>query len=66
MAADPVERPFTIQIYGLRPEAMADAALQAVAAGADIVDINAGCPARKVLRTMAALCCRIRRCWRGS
>lgn len=50
MAADPVERPFTIQIYGSRPEAMADAALQAVAAGADIVDINAGCPARKVLR----------------
>ncbi|HOT01719.1 MAG TPA: tRNA dihydrouridine synthase DusB [Acidobacteriota bacterium] len=50
MAADPVERPFAIQIYGSRPEAMADAALQAVAAGADIVDINAGCPARKVLR----------------
>src|SRR5690606_37435684 len=40
IAADPVERPFAIQIYGSRPEAMADAALQAFAAGADIVDIN--------------------------
>ncbi len=44
------EHPFAIQIYGARPEAMADAARTAVDAGADLVDINVGCPARKVIR----------------
>jgi nifR3 family TIM-barrel protein len=51
MTPDPVERPFAIQLYGARPEAMAAAAEVAVEAGADLVDINAGCPARKVTRS---------------
>src|SRR5512139_2754556 len=51
MTPDPVERPFAIQLYGARPEAMAAAAQVAVEAGADLVDINAGCPARKVTRS---------------
>jgi nifR3 family TIM-barrel protein len=50
MPGDPDERPYAIQIYGSRPEAMAEAARVAAASGADIVDVNAGCPARKVLR----------------
>jgi len=46
------EHPFGIQIYGARPNAMAEAAEMAVASGADLVDINVGCPARKVVRNM--------------
>jgi nifR3 family TIM-barrel protein len=51
MAPDPIELPFAIQLYGARPEAMGAAAQVAVEAGADLVDINAGCPARKVTRS---------------
>lgn len=42
------ERPTAIQIYGREPGPMADAACIAVEAGADIVDINFGCPVKKV------------------
>lgn len=47
------EKPLSVQIFGSRPGAMATAAEIAVGAGADIVDINMGCPARKVLKTGA-------------
>jgi len=49
----PGERPFAVQLYGSRPEAMASAAQLAVAAGAELIDINAGCPARKILKNQA-------------
>lgn len=42
-------RPFCVQIFGRSPEVMARAALQGVAAGAALVDINMGCPARRVV-----------------
>ncbi len=45
---DPDERPAAVQIYGRRPEALAEAARMVAAAGASVVDINMGCPARKV------------------
>lgn len=45
------ERPFGVQLYGCRPENMAIAARMAQESGADFVDINAGCPARKVVRS---------------
>lgn len=44
------ERPLAIQIYGSHPERMADAADFVQALGADVVDINMGCPANKVLK----------------
>jgi tRNA-dihydrouridine synthase B len=47
------EHPLAIQIFGAEPEAMAEAARRVAAAGADVVDINFGCPVRKVTKTGA-------------
>ncbi len=41
-------RRFAVQIFGREPEALARAAGMAVDIGASIVDINMGCPAKKV------------------
>ena len=51
VAAD--EHPLAIQLFGSDPRAMADAARMVEAVGADIVDLNFGCPVRKVTRTGA-------------
>jgi tRNA-dihydrouridine synthase len=42
------ERPVAIQIYGREPEAMADAARIVETAHPDFIDINFGCPVKKV------------------
>lgn len=42
------ERPVAIQIYGREPEAMADAAKICEEANPDIIDINFGCPVKRV------------------
>lgn len=42
------ERPVTIQIYGREPESMADAAQIVEQAKPDFIDINFGCPVKKV------------------
>ena len=42
------ERPVAIQIYGREPEAMADAARIVETAKPDFIDINFGCPVKKV------------------
>jgi len=47
------ERPLSIQIYGADVEAMAQAAEVVEGLGADICDINMGCPANKVLKGCA-------------
>src|SRR5512142_3205783 len=51
VAAD--EHPLAIQICGSDPRAMAEAGRMVAAAGADIVDMNFGCPVRKVTKTGA-------------
>jgi nifR3 family TIM-barrel protein len=47
------ERPLAIQIYGSDARTMADAARVVEELGPDLVDINMGCPANKVLKGCA-------------
>ncbi len=51
VAAD--EHPLAIQLFGSEPRTLANAAKMVEAVGADIVDLNFGCPVRKVTRTGA-------------
>lgn len=48
LAINDAERPVAIQIYGRDPEAMVEAAKIVEQAGPDILDINFGCPVKKV------------------
>lgn len=47
---DPDERPVSIQIYGKDPATMAEAGRRVQDLGATIVDINMGCPSKKVCK----------------
>jgi tRNA-dihydrouridine synthase B len=47
----PDERPLSCQIMGSEPEILADAAKIVESHGADVVDINAGCPVPKITKT---------------
>src|SRR5262245_59938928 len=47
------EHPIAIQLFGSEPAAMAESARMVEAAGADLVDLNFGCPVRKVTKTGA-------------
>jgi nifR3 family TIM-barrel protein len=49
----PDEHPVAIQLFGHDPEVMASAAERVAAAGADVIDINMGCPVPKVCKTGA-------------
>src|SRR5438067_2232512 len=51
IAAD--EHPLAVQIFGSEPALTAEAARMVEDAGADIVDVNFGCPVRKVTKTGA-------------
>lgn len=48
LTINPAERPTAIQIYGREPEPMVEAARIAEQAAPDILDINFGCPVKKV------------------
>lgn len=48
MNIDNKERPVAIQIYGREPEPIRDAAIIAEEANPDIIDLNFGCPVKKV------------------
>jgi tRNA-dihydrouridine synthase B len=47
---EPDEHPITGQLFGAEPEVMARAAAMVEELGFDIVDINLGCPAKKVVK----------------
>jgi tRNA-dihydrouridine synthase B len=47
------EGPISVQIAGSQPDELAASAKQAVQFGADIIDINMGCPAKKVCNKAA-------------
>ncbi|MDQ2676344.1 MAG: tRNA-dihydrouridine synthase, partial [Actinomycetota bacterium] len=49
----PEEHPVSVQLFGPDPEAMRSAAAMVAEAGADLIDINMGCPVKKVLKTGA-------------
>jgi nifR3 family TIM-barrel protein len=49
----PDEHPVSIQLFGHDPEVMKIAAEKAREAGADLIDINMGCPVKKVVKTGA-------------
>ncbi|HLR76380.1 MAG TPA: tRNA dihydrouridine synthase DusB, partial [Balneolaceae bacterium] len=51
------ERPFGVQIFGAREEAMDGAAQTAEKTGADIIDINFGCPVYKIAKKGAGAGC---------
>ena len=44
------ERPIGMQVYGNLPDAMVESAKRMDAAGADVIDINFGCPVSKIAR----------------
>src|SRR5258705_1509094 len=49
----PEEHPVSIQLFGQDPEVMRSAAAIVAEAGADLIDINMGCPVKKVCKTGA-------------
>ncbi len=50
VASAPGDRPWAIQLFGAVPEEMRDAAVICQELGADAVDINMGCPVKKVVK----------------
>jgi tRNA-dihydrouridine synthase B len=53
LVVHPDEHPVSIQLFGHDPEVMRSAAAIAAGAGAEMIDINMGCPVRKVCRAGA-------------
>jgi len=50
LISDPIEKPTSFQIFGSKPDIMAEAAKIVESQGADILDINMGCSVRKILK----------------
>jgi tRNA-dihydrouridine synthase B len=47
------DRPLGAQIFGADPQVMAEAACSVAQSGVDLIDINMGCPVKKVIKTGA-------------
>ena len=47
------EHPISVQLFGSDPEVLAEAAGMAEAMGADVIDLNMGCPAKQIVMTGA-------------
>jgi tRNA-dihydrouridine synthase B len=55
MRIHPDEHPVSVQLFGHDPDVMRSGASIAAGAGADLIDINMGCPVRKVRKTGAGV-----------
>lgn len=53
LSPDESDKPHWVQLFGSEPEIIREAAQIALEAGADLIDINMGCPVRKVIKTGA-------------
>lgn len=49
--SSPADRPLGIQLFGSDPAVLSSAARIVAEAGADLIDINMGCPVKKVVKT---------------
>lgn len=53
LLSSPGDKPLGVQIFGADPGVLCEAAQMATDIGADLIDINMGCPVRKVVKTGA-------------
>lgn len=53
LASTAHDTPLGVQLFGSDPAVMAEAAIIAEERGADLIDVNMGCPVKKVVRTGA-------------
>jgi len=51
----PEERPLVVQLFGSNPKSLAEAAKMVEGLGVDGIDINMGCPVKKVIRSGAGV-----------
>ncbi|MGL6095529.1 MAG: tRNA dihydrouridine synthase, partial [Fimbriiglobus sp.] len=51
LATGPHDRPLSVQIFGANPAEMTGAAKWLAGYGATVIDVNMGCPVRKVVKT---------------
>ncbi len=53
LMSHPAEKPLAVQLFGADPDILAAGAIIAAENGADLIDINMGCPVKKVVRSGA-------------
>ena len=53
LSSSSVDKPLSVQLFGSDPSVLAEAARIVAGQGADLIDINMGCPTRKIVRNGA-------------